>query len=646
MVSAESPRPALCPAGPRMSRTAEAGEDGGGDGQPSFALEQLKSTNLPVKASPTLPGRDSDRSPCYTDTIKPTSNGVHTIEDRILRITGYYGYYPGYSSHRKPCRRCLDDPHSSGTAVCQSWRGQRSLSAWHLSSQAASDPLQQHHDDASARFRPPDVTVMGGKIQQAALIPAHAALPCVYLRLCNQPVSDNTGRESGLESEPSFPWRSALQAANQTIQLHTSTATQPAGQTQTPQPDKPLRAHSFTVSPEHSAQTTGEEGSESHADTPGSEGSETRSQCQSCTSTALRVLGGLLLVLSVSSSWVGTTQVVKLTFQSFSCPFFMTWFSTNWNILFFPIYYSGHLVTARQKQTPIQKFRECSRIFGEDGLTLKLFLKRTAPFSILWTLTNYLYLLALRKLTATDVSALYCCHKAFVFLLSWIVLKDRFMGVRIVAAIMAITGIVMMAYADGFHGDSIIGVAFAVGSASTSALYKVLFKMFVGSANLGEAAHFFSTLGFFNLIFISCTPVILFFTKVEHWGSLSALPWGYLCGVAGLWLAFNILVNVGVVLTYPILISIGTLLSVPGNAAVDVLKHEVIFSVVRLAATSIICLGFLLLLLPEEWDSVTLRFLATFAEKKGEEHGEELTESSVHTRSRSRANGAVSIPLA
>lgn len=66
-------------------------------------------------------------------------------------------------------------------------------------------------------------------------------------------------------------------------------------------------------------------------------------------------------------------------------------------------------------------------------MTLKLFLKRTAPFSILWTLTNYLYLLALRKLTATDVSALYCCHKAFVFLLSWIVLKDRFMGVRVSA---------------------------------------------------------------------------------------------------------------------------------------------------------------------------------------------------------------------
>ncbi|XP_027855672.1 solute carrier family 35 member F4 isoform X3 [Xiphophorus couchianus] len=440
-----------------------------------------------------------------------------------------------------------------------------------------------------------------------------------------------------------------------------------------------MKKHSARVAPLSSYSTQvltcpnseGEDGSESRPETPASDISIESRSYQTCANTALKVLGGLLMVLCVSSSWVGTTQVVKLTFQSFSCPFFISWFSSNWNILFFPIYYSGHVFTTGEKQTPIQKFRECSKLFGEDGMTLKLFVKRTAPFSILWTLTNYLYLLALRKLTATDVSALYCCHKAFVFLLSWIVLKDRFMGVRvcmkyrdslyncvclalmvvilygqIVAAIMAITGIVMMAYADGFHGDSFVGVALAVGSASTSALYKVLFKMFLGSANLGEVAHFISTMGFFNLIFISCVPLILYFTRVEHLGSLSSLPWGYLFGLAGLWLVFNILVHVGVVLTYPILISIGTLLSVPGNAAVDVLKHEVIFSVVRLAATCIICLGFLLLLLPEEWDSVTLRFLANIADKKSEENGEELTESSGQTRSRSRANGTVSIPLA
>lgn len=103
--------------------------------------------------------------------------------------------------------------------------------------------------------------------------------------------------------------------------------------------------------------SSGEDGSESHAETPGSETSMESQSFHTCANTALKVLGGLLMVLCVSSSWVGTTQVVKLTFQSFSCPFFISWFSSNWNILIFPIYYSGHVVTTREKQTPIQKFR-------------------------------------------------------------------------------------------------------------------------------------------------------------------------------------------------------------------------------------------------------------------------------------------------
>lgn len=44
---------------------------------------------------------------------------------------------------------------------------------------------------------------------------------------------------------------------------------------------------------------------------------------------------------------------------------------------------------------------------------------------------------------------------------------------QIVAAILAIAGIVMMTYADGFHSHSVIGITFVVASASMSALYKV-----------------------------------------------------------------------------------------------------------------------------------------------------------------------------
>ncbi|ROL51943.1 hypothetical protein DPX16_19462 [Anabarilius grahami] len=62
--------------------------------EPCFRLEHLpgKSPHLAGKASPQVNSR--------WDAPQVTANGVHDIEDRILRITGYYGYNPGYSSHR------------------------------------------------------------------------------------------------------------------------------------------------------------------------------------------------------------------------------------------------------------------------------------------------------------------------------------------------------------------------------------------------------------------------------------------------------------------------------------------------------------------------------------------------------------------
>ncbi|XP_006920819.1 putative thiamine transporter SLC35F3 [Pteropus alecto] len=271
---------------------------------------------------------------------------------------------------------------------------------------------------------------------------------------------------------------------------------------------------------------------------------------------------------------------------------------------------------------PSSASRECCRFFGDKGLTLKVFCTRAAPFGVLWTLTNYLYLHAVKKINTTDASALFCCNKAFVFLLSWIVLRDRFMGVRIVAAILAIAGIVMMTYADGFHSHAVIGIALVVGSASMSALYKVLFKLVLGSAKFGEAALFLSVLGVFNVLFVTCIPVVLYFTRVEYWSPFDAVPWGNLCGFSVLLLTFNIVLNFGIAVTYPTLMSLGVVLSVPVNAVVDHYTSTIVFNGVRVIAIIIIGLGFLLLLLPEEWDVWLIKLLTRLKARKKEEPAE------------------------
>ncbi|XP_061546414.1 solute carrier family 35 member F3 isoform X2 [Phycodurus eques] len=350
---------------------------------------------------------------------------------------------------------------------------------------------------------------------------------------------------------------------------------------------------------------------QSVAGAAGPESNSTRRKLHCCIRiTAVQVrkaLWGVAMVMCVCSSWAGSTQLAKLTFKHFDAPFILTWFATTWNCLFFPLYYVGHLCKSPERQTARQRLRECCRFFGDDGLTPK----------------------ALRKINTTDVSALFCCNKAFVFLLSWIVLRDRFMGVRIVAAILAIAGIVMMTYADGFHSHSVIGITLVVTSASMSALYKVLFKMVLGSAKFGEAALFLTIVGGANFVFISIVPVVLYFTRVEYIESPGDIPWGYLCGVGALLFAFNILVNFGIAITYPNFISLGIVLSVPVNAMVDFYTCEISFNTVRLIAVSIICLGFLMLLLPEDWDQCIIRLTTKL--RKRDEPSEGVAEAGAST---------------
>ncbi|XP_026866256.2 putative thiamine transporter SLC35F3a [Electrophorus electricus] len=359
-----------------------------------------------------------------------------------------------------------------------------------------------------------------------------------------------------------------------------------------------------------------------------------------------RAIWGVAVVLCVSSSWSGSTQLAKLTVRQLDIPFTLTWFSTSWNCALFPLYYLGHLCSSQDRQSPRQRFRECSQILGDDGLSVRTLLSRVAPFGVLWTLTSYLYLQGLRTIPPTDACALFCCSRAFVFLISWIALRERFIGIRIVAAILAIAGIVMITYADGFHSHSVIGISLVVASASTAATYKVMFRLVLGSARLGEAALYLTVLGGANLLFVSIVPLILLLTGAEDFGPPADLPWPSLCAMAALLLVFNFLLNFGVLVTFPTLISLGIVLSVPVNAVIDHYTSEIQFNSVRVIAVSIICLGFLLLLLPEDWDQCLLQLHSKLYNRdKPQEGTRDANSETGHTQSSETRNSAKISPL-
>ncbi|XP_047497120.1 putative thiamine transporter SLC35F3 [Penaeus chinensis] len=162
--------------------------------------------------------------------------------------------------------------------------------------------------------------------------------------------------------------------------------------------------------------------------------------------------------------------------QVFDAPFFTTWFCTTWTGLFFPMYLASHLCFKRDKSSLKVTLKAIAQNFRDRGVTFGKFMTRCCLFCLLWVVTNYMYVYSLRILDCTDVMALYSAHVSFVYLLSWVILHDQFVGVRIVAVILCNTGIALLAYMDGITKTKTLGgVVLAAAAAAGSAVYKYHF---------------------------------------------------------------------------------------------------------------------------------------------------------------------------
>lgn len=84
-----------------------------------------------------------------------------------------------------------------------------------------------------------------------------------------------------------------------------------------------------------------EEGIQKDPDNDSEEGAAREGKGQRRTSeltTWKKVVAGLVIVVAIALSWVGSTQTAKSTYdKSFTSPYFMVWFTTTWMTLTFPL---------------------------------------------------------------------------------------------------------------------------------------------------------------------------------------------------------------------------------------------------------------------------------------------------------------------
>lgn len=116
--------------------------------------------------------------------------------------------------------------------------------------------------------------------------------------------------------------------------------------------------------------------------------------------------------------------------HQFRAPFFASWFCTNFVILFFPIYLLFRGV-ARKCGANTETIGDILQGFRDRGFTFGRYIQRCITFTALWVISTYLYMRSLDVLFSTDVIVLFATNVASVYLLSWVILHEQFVGVRV-----------------------------------------------------------------------------------------------------------------------------------------------------------------------------------------------------------------------
>ncbi|CAH0723562.1 unnamed protein product, partial [Brenthis ino] len=356
-----------------------------------------------------------------------------------------------------------------------------------------------------------------------------------------------------------------------------------------------------------------------------------------CSKVAKKMYYGLCVTTTIVASWVTVTHCIKYmylqeyphtdssmsstespinnnytsrirTHHYYNAPFFTAWFCTNWLIFVYPLYLIIMLIHNKCKLANAI-VADAFTDFKEKGFTFARFLSRCGLFCLLWVVTIYMYTYALKILLSTDVVTLFATNVSCVYLLSWVILHEQFVGVRIVAAILCDTGIALLAYMDGITGSSTLGgVVLAACAAAGFAIFKVLFRKVMGEVNTGQRALFFSILGIVNATLLWPVCLALYLTGTEQLPA-HTMPWISLLVASVALLMFHLVFQFGNLMTYNIFVSLGLIMAVPVSAALDVVLYGVEFEGMKLAGIILIAVGFFLVMFPDNWPDYIMRLL-------------------------------------
>ncbi|KAH3732527.1 DUF6 domain protein [Pelomyxa schiedti] len=324
--------------------------------------------------------------------------------------------------------------------------------------------------------------------------------------------------------------------------------------------------------------------------------------CASCNAKKIiRWTLASICLFGVVVSWVAGAEVVQFvqTDTDYEKPYFMTYCVHTGLILNAPVWGIWYIFRGR-KLPPVK-----------DAFSFKRYFVLALALSFVYFFVDYTWYLSLPKTSVSGNVAVNNISSMFVYILSVILIKERFTLTKLFAVSIGIGGAALVAVTASENSgvDTAVGYAFVITSSLLWGFYQVGFKRF-GNDPATYSDHSLERIFFLSFLYLGLVGLCNCFTMWVGIPILDALGWEefvvpstdviyQLLASEVSFLAFSCFTISGIVLSSPLFMTMGPLFCVPTSVVADALIHDYTLPAVSFLGVIIISGGFVMLFADE-----------------------------------------------
>ncbi|TNN05803.1 Solute carrier family 35 member F4 isoform 1 [Schistosoma japonicum] len=279
-----------------------------------------------------------------------------------------------------------------------------------------------------------------------------------------------------------------------------------------------------------------------------------------------------------------------------------------WLILIYPIYLIINLLFRLEGLTITEMIMHHAIIVASDQPKIMKVIARCSLLSSLWQIFMHCYIRSLRIITPIDCAAITSVLPCFLYLLCWIIVHRRFCALRVIAFIMASSGVILNIYSDQLVMWYKCLTSLAI---ITFSLFTVILKRISNKPTIGQMACFYFALGLFNILIT--WPIFVFTsivtsTEIINW---TYLPWDYFIGIGVSYLGITVFVDMSCRKSKRAIRAIQPLCALPICIVYELfwMKRILVMSSVQISSLILITIACLLNAFPTSWQKHIAKLL-------------------------------------